>query len=75
MANVMSHRLERATSETTLLELDKAGVILGFLIGLIAMLAYQHGMEEPSMTLGAALVAASTWLGLKTAQALTRLMR
>lgn len=75
MANVMSQRIERAASDSTLLELDKAGVILGFLVGLIAMLAYQHGVEEPSMALGAALVAASTWLGLKGAQVLTRLLR
>ena len=42
MANVMSQRIERAASDSTLLELDKAGVILGFLVGLIAMLAYQR---------------------------------
>ena len=75
MANVMSHRFERATSDTTLLELDKAGVIVGFLVGVVGMLAYQHGVEAPSAWLSAGMVALSTWGGLRIAQGLARVLR
>lgn len=75
MANVMSHRFERATSDTTLLELDKAGVILGFLLGLVGMIAYQHAVESPSALVSAGLVAVATWAGLRVAQGLARLVR
>jgi hypothetical protein len=75
MANVMSHRFERATSDTTLLELDKAGVILGFLLGLVGMIAYQHAAESPSALLSAGMVALATWAGLRVAQGVSRVLR
>lgn len=76
MANVMSQSIDRTTARSSApLELDKAGVMLGFLVGMVLMLAYQHGVEGASAGLSVALVAASTWVGLKAAQALGRLMR
>jgi hypothetical protein len=72
MANVISRPIEQAAAP---LELDKAGVIVGFIAGLVAMLAYQHSVPEASAVLSVALVAASTWLGVKSAQALARVLR
>ena len=72
MANVISRPIEQAAAP---LELDKAGVMVGFIGGLVAMLAYQHSVPDASALLSVALVAVSTWLGVKSAQAVARALR
>ncbi len=72
MANVISRPIEQAAAP---LELDKAGVMIGFLAGLAAMLAYQHSVPDASALLSVALIAASTWVGVKSAHAAARVLR
>ncbi|NBD21650.1 hypothetical protein GTZ97_13335 [Aquabacterium fontiphilum] len=72
MANVATQIEVR--SQSLPLDLDKAGVMVGFVTGVILMLALMHNVPEASGWLGAAVVATSTWLGLRGAQAITRIV-
>jgi len=73
MVNVATQN--EVQSQSLPLDLDKAGVMVGFVAGVALMLALMHNVPDASGWAGAAVVALSTWGGLRLAQMLARAIK